>query len=64
MFGRVMEASVLDRRVVANPVSGVRLPKAHQREHRYLTAEQLDALAVAAGDDGLLVQVLGWCGLR
>ncbi len=35
-----------------------------ERRRRYLTAEQLEALADAAGSGRVAVLVLGYCGLR
>ena len=53
-----------DRRLVVNPALGVALPPMQEKRRRYLTAEQLEALADAAGPGRVAVLVLGYCGLR
>ena len=61
---KILQDAVADRRIVANPASGVRLPKAVGRRRTYLDAGQLARLAVCAGDLGPVLLVLGWTGLR
>ena len=57
--------AVRDRRLPANPASGLSLPRVHERQRRYLTAAQVAALADASGRDGrLVVLTLSYCGLR
>ncbi|WP_244277478.1 tyrosine-type recombinase/integrase [Geodermatophilus obscurus] len=53
-----------DRRLAVNPALGVALPPMQEKRRRYLTAEQLEALADAAGPGRTAVLVLGYCGLR
>lgn len=62
----VLELSVRDRRISANPALGVKTPPPHGRAGRFLSAGDLEALAAAAPTDRdrILVQVLGWTGLR
>lgn len=60
----MFSAAVLDGRIGRNPAEGVKLPRSGPREPRYLTADQLASLAYAAGDEGLLILVLGLTGLR
>lgn len=61
---QVLAMAVRDNRLVLNPVDGVELPAVGTVEQRFLTLEQLHALAAAAGDHRALVYVLGTCGLR
>jgi len=60
----ILGLAVRDRRLAVNPALGVALPPMQERRRRYLTAEQLEALADAAGPGRVAVLVLGYCGLR
>lgn len=61
---QVLAMAVRENRLVMNPVDGVELPSVTSVEQRFLTLEQLHALANAAGYHRALVYVLGTCGLR
>ena len=61
---QILAMAVSDNRLVLNPVDGVELPAVGTVEQRFLTLEQLHALADAAGEHQALVYVLGTCGLR
>lgn len=61
---QILAMAVSDNRLVLNPVDGVELPTVGTIEQRFLTLEQLHALADAAGEHRALVYVLGTCGLR
>ena len=61
---QVLAMAVRENRLVMNPVDGVELPSVTSVEQRFLTLEQLHALADAAGEHRPLVYVLGTCGLR
>jgi integrase len=61
---QVLAMAVAENRLVVNPVDGVELPPVSAAEQRFLTLEQLRALADAAGAHRPLVYVLGTCGLR
>jgi integrase len=61
---QVLAMAVRENRLVMNPVDGVELPPVSAAEQRFLTLEQLRALADAAGAHRPLVYVLGTCGLR
>lgn len=61
---QVLTMAVDDNRLILNPADGVELPAVGTVEQRFLTLEQLHALAGAAGDNRALVYVLGTCGLR
>lgn len=61
----VLRLGVRDRRIASNPAHGIDLPRIRKRRRRYLTAEQVEQLAAAAGPAGrLVVLVLAYCGLR
>src|SRR6202171_6235226 len=61
---QVLAMAVRENRLVMNPVDGVELPPVTAAEQRFLTLEQLHALAEAAGVNRPLGYVLGTCGLR
>src|SRR4051795_9913630 len=60
----ILGLAVKDRRLAVNPALGVALPPLEQQRRRYLSAEQLEALADAAGPGRVAILVLGYCGLR
>jgi integrase len=60
----VLASAVKDGRLVRNPAEGVNLPRVVQGERRYLTHEQVDALAEACGPYRLLVLFLAYTGVR
>lgn len=60
----VLALAVRDGRLARNPADGVRLPRARKADKRFLSHDQVAALAGAAGDYALVVQVLAYCGLR
>jgi integrase len=73
VFSLIMELAVRDGRIPQNPATGVRLPRVSQGEKRFLTPEQVHALADAAAQYPIpevgeqyraLILVLGFCGLR
>ncbi|ALL56190.1 hypothetical protein B586_02510 [Mycobacterium haemophilum DSM 44634] len=61
---QVLAMAVDDNRLALNPVDGVELPSVRAAEQRFLTLEQLHALADGAGVHRPLVYMLGTCGLR
>lgn len=61
---QVLAMAVAENRLMINPAEGVELPAVRAAERRYITLEQLHALADAAGPHRPLVYVLGTCGLR
>ena len=63
-LARILDDAVRDRLIVANPARGVQLPPQVKRQHVYLTAAQLHALAAQSGRYGPLVMLLGTAGLR
>lgn len=60
----VLDVAVRDHPLGANPARGVALPRKVAREHRYLTHEQVDALARASGPHSTLIGLLAYTGLR
>ena len=60
---QVLAMAVNDNRLVMNPVDGIELPSVTAIEQRFLTLEQLHALADASDSHRPLVYVLGTCGL-
>jgi integrase len=63
----ILESAVKGKRLARNPVRGVEnLPRKQRKPRVYLTHEQVDGLADAAGDKRtlVLVLVLAYCGLR
>lgn len=71
MLRSILDLAVEDGRLPRNPAKsaagstkGLTRKAPRQRAHRYLTHQQLHALAQAAGDSGSLVLVMGYTGLR
>lgn len=63
--GMVMKRAVASDRIAVSPFRDHELPvKDDDDEHVYLTHEQLEQLAAAAGDYRLMILVLGYCGIR
>jgi integrase len=60
----ILDAAVEDGRLGRNPARGVKLPKPVRQEPRFLSAEQVSALAEAAGPNGLMILTLAFTGLR
>ncbi|WP_082519207.1 tyrosine-type recombinase/integrase [Rhodococcus sp. Leaf233] len=60
----ILDVAVRDRRIAANPASGINLPRARHDEPTFLTREQLFTLAEKAGPGELVVLTLGFTGLR
>jgi integrase len=65
LVSRVFKAAVRDRRVVANPCEGTKLPKASQRKVVPPTTEQVEALAERLrGELAALVTFVAGTGMR
>ena len=60
----ILGLAVRDRRLPSNPAAGVALPPLNQARRTYLAADQVEALADAAGPGRVAVLVLAYCGLR
>jgi integrase len=80
VLSSVLDLGVRSKRLATNPARGVTLPRAAVRSKRYLTAEQVEVMALAAStlpadrprrttdtafeQYRLVVLVLSYCGLR
>jgi integrase len=64
VFSLVLALAVRDGRLARNPADGVPLPRARRGEQVFLTHDQLDALADAAGRERLVILFLGYTGVR
>jgi integrase len=60
----VLTLAVRDGRIPRNPATGVPLPRAVRAEPRFLTRDQVEQLAHAAGEYGDVVRLLAYTGLR
>lgn len=60
----ILDDAVAKRLIVANNVGKVALPRKDQKPRLYLSHEQVAAFAAAAGDLGVIVNVLAYTGLR
>lgn len=60
----VLALAVRDGRLVRNPAEGIGLPREVQQDRRYLTHQQVQTLAAAAGEHGLIILFLAYTGLR
>jgi integrase len=64
VLSMILDLAIRDRRLLSNPAAGVRLPRGESPAKRFLSVDQVAALANAAGKDRVLVLVLAYCGLR
>ncbi|MGX6513038.1 tyrosine-type recombinase/integrase [Rhodococcus sp. SJ-2] len=64
VMSQILDQAVEDSRLVSNPCDGLDLPKLEHKDRRYLNFEQVDLLAKAAGDNGVLVYTLAYTGVR
>lgn len=65
VLGMVMKHAVLSKRIAVSPCHDHELPRLDDEdEHVYLTYDQLERLANAAGEHRLLILTLGYCGIR
>jgi integrase len=61
----ILDLAHQDGRIHSNPALGVSAGRIPERErHRYLTAQEVQTLATACGDQGDVVTVLAYTGLR
>lgn len=61
----ILDVSHQDGRIHRNPALGVSAGRIPERErHRYLTAQEVQRLATACGDQGDVVTILAYTGLR
>lgn len=64
VLAAILDDAVADRRVLANPARGIKLPRRRPRSRVYLTHEQVHTLAREAKRYETLILVLAYCGLR
>ena len=64
VLSQVFDVAVRDRRIPSNPCKGTNLPRKTSREKRFLTADQVEALAEACGPRGTVIRFLAYTGLR
>jgi integrase len=65
VLSMVMKHAIFSKRIVTNPCHDHELPRPDDEdEHVYLTYDQLERLALAAGEYRLLILTLGYCGIR
>jgi integrase len=64
VLAMILASAVADGKVARNVAAGVPLPRAVKGGKRYLTHEQVAALADAAGEHRAVILTLGYCGLR
>ncbi|WP_442803331.1 tyrosine-type recombinase/integrase [Streptomyces pseudogriseolus] len=65
VLSMVMKHAVFSKRIAVSPCHDHELPRPDDEdEHVYLTYEQLEQLADAAGEYRLLILTLGYCGIR
>jgi integrase len=61
----VLKDAVDDGRLIRNPCDGINAPKRQHKSRAYLTHQQVEQLAAAAGEvDALVVRLLAYTGLR
>jgi integrase len=64
VFSLLLDLAVRDSRISRNPAERVPLPRVMRAEPRFLTHEEVERLADAAGDDGDVIRLLAYTGLR
>jgi integrase len=65
VLSMTMKHAVFSKRIAVSPCHDHELPRPDDEdEHIYLTYDQLERLAAAAGDYRLLILTLGYCGIR
>jgi integrase len=64
VFSLLLDLAVRDGRIPRNPAERVPLPRIVRGEPRFLTRDQVEMLADAAGEDGDVVRLLANTGLR
>src|ERR1035437_9856273 len=64
VFSLLLDLAVRSSRIPRNPATGLRLPRVQIAERRFLSHQEVNALAQAAGDYRVAVLLLSYCGLR
>ncbi|OCB58455.1 hypothetical protein A5722_07200 [Mycobacterium vulneris] len=64
VFRAVLGHAVKSKMLATNPAADIDLPRKPTPDPRYLTHEQVSALAAECGEHDVMVLVLAYCGLR
>ncbi len=64
VLAQILADAVTDNLIPKNPAAGLPLPKTARKRPVYLSHQQVDALADAAGANGALILTLAYTGLR
>ena len=64
VFSLLLDLAVRDGRIPRNPAERVPLPRIVRGEPRFLTRDEVEVLADAAGEDGDVIRLLAYTGLR
>lgn len=64
IFGQIMALAIKDGRLAVNPCAGIDLPRVGEAPKRFLTHAQVEQLADACDQYGLVVRFLAYTGLR
>ena len=64
VLAAILDVAVRDRRISSNPARGVKLPRKAKKKRVYLSASQVEELAKNSGDNGTLVLLLAYTGVR
>ena len=64
VFALLLGLAVRDGRIPRNPADRVPLPRVTRDEPRFLSRKEVERLADAAGDDGDVIRLLAYTGLR
>lgn len=64
VLSAMLKFAVKDGRLARNPADGVSLPRMPEKEKRYLSPDEIEALARAAGDWGAWLYFMAYTGLR
>jgi integrase len=64
VFSLLLDLAVRDGRIPRNPAERVPLPRIVRSEPRFLTREEVELLAEAAGEEGDIIRLLANTGLR
>lgn len=64
VFSLLLSRAVRDGRIGRNPADGIRLPRTHRGEMRFLDHHEVDQLARACERYDLLIRLLAYTGMR
>jgi integrase len=64
VLSQILVDAVADNLINKNPAAGLKLPRTSRKTPTYLNHQQIDELAEAAGENGIVVLMLAYTGLR